>query len=179
MRKFPLWLSVNVMAIMTFGTSPANAHYDKTKWGMSLANVRALYPGGTVKRNQNRERSYAIVRPIANLMTALVIFNFDKKGLKDVKILFPLQGTEIDLKNLTFTEPMKSESDEIFKIVSTQLTLKYGKPDPLSKEGQQVWTTKDDDIIFLSKNFGQNPSHAVVGIKYEKTPGLKDISSGL
>ena len=54
----------------------ARADYDITHWGMTVAEVRKLYPGGVVQRLQTGEDEYSVIRKV-NGLTTVSLFSFE------------------------------------------------------------------------------------------------------
>ncbi|MGZ3653715.1 MAG: hypothetical protein ACXWSC_21540 [Bdellovibrionota bacterium] len=153
--------------ITAFGTAKARAGYDKTKWGMSLKKVKALYSGGTTHDQQNGKVNYYIVRAVAGIDAAFLNFFFSKKtGLESVFITFPQAGTKVDLKTGAFTLPTKEDGELSFKLLSESLREKYGQGTKLDNEAF-VWISSDGDSIVLRKH-QDDKVHTDVSLDYEK-----------
>lgn len=168
-----------IILILSFNVSWAG--YDITTWGMSLAKVKTLYPGGIVEKNQNGVVDYRVVKFIADVSTGLVTFSFPpKSGLKSVNILFPKEGTEINLKTGDLTQRSNDECTSQLKMMGDILTTKYGLPNgpqsPDNKE-QKAWLTKTNDLVMLTVVRG--PISCIVGIGYGKFELGKLSTEGL
>ena len=169
-----------VTILLHIGICPnGQSGYEKTSWGMSIKKVQGLYPGGSVKNQQNGEATYAVVRPVSVFSTGLVLFEFTKDGLERVQILFPKQGSKVNLKNLTYDEPSSADSKTIFDVLKNNLTLKYGAPDPLSQPDKVVWSQKNDAVFLATTTSDDNPGHRTVGVSYSKIPTIKSATKGI
>ena len=140
--------------------------YDKTTWGMSLAQVQALYPGGFVEHHQSGANSYAVVRVVAGIDPAFINFEFDPDGqLGGVTILFPQAATDVDLKTGTYTVPNNVESDSKWAVLKVSLQAKYGVP-VLQRDDEHVsWLTAANDVVSMLFLVA-DPDHKTVGISY-------------
>lgn len=166
--------------LCSFFVLTLQAKYELTTWGMSFAKVKKLYTGGRILKQQNGETTYGVVRPVASLSTAYLLFKFPaKSGLSEVTILFPKQGTDVDLRTGLYEELTLDDGKAIFNTLKAALIFKYGKPDDLSKEDKFVWTSQDGDAVFLNLNKRINTDHSTVGIIYQKIPSLESLSKGL
>lgn len=159
--------------------SPAQAGYDKADWEMSLLKIKNLYPNGKIIKSQNGEFTYGVVRPVAGLATAYILFNFNNKSkLTQVFVLFPKQGADVNLNDGHYDETTSEDGKAIFKTVFGSLVLKYGSPDSLSDDEKKVWAVKDD-VIALTTLKGINGGHSTVGLQYQKIKSLDELSNGL
>ncbi|AZZ37252.1 hypothetical protein CIK05_10790 [Bdellovibrio sp. qaytius] len=158
--------------------SISNAGYEKTSWGMSTKQIQSLYPGGNLSKGQNSEPSYDVIRTVAGLSTAYLTFSFNTKSeLSSVQILFPKQGTKVDLKTSTFTQTSNDEAEEIFKTLYSALKIKYGKEEPELQKGTKFWI-KNKDLITLAFS-SINKTYKTAAITYEKMPSLDGVTNGL
>src|SRR5437667_7714687 len=109
MRSAAIRLASMLLALgFTFG---ASAHYDKTKWGMSLPKVTKLYPGGTKAKTDNGQTTYTVLTPVGDTMTAAAVFAFDPKdGLILVTLLFPQPGTHADITTGRYMIPTNEQA---------------------------------------------------------------------
>jgi len=132
----------------SFGAT-ARAGYDQTEWGMALAQVQKLYPGGFVDRQPTRTE-YRVIRAVGEMPTAMIAFDFSgpKGGLSKVSILFPEQGTDVDLRQALFEPPSPTQAETVRMSLRAALTAKYGKP-VASKEKDDAWVTPAGDGIYL------------------------------
>jgi hypothetical protein len=146
----------------------AYAGYDKTEWGMALAQVRTLYPGGEAKNNQDGTTEYWIVKHVTDL-TAYVGFFFEaRKGLTYVTLLFPQPGTAIDVKHGLYTKMTRASADTAHKLLVSALTAKYGLPTEDTKEGttsSTFWFSMAGDVIMLRRTAEDKP-RVNIGLSY-------------
>ncbi|HVP66326.1 MAG TPA: hypothetical protein VMT17_03585 [Anaeromyxobacteraceae bacterium] len=142
----------HALAALLFASAaaPARAGYDKTEWGMTVAQVQQLYPGGVAIRQADGRTDYRVVRSVAGLSTALVSFDIGAppEGLRRVSIIFPEQGTEVDLRQALFEPPSPSQVEAIRQTLRAALTSKYGAPSS-SHEKDDTWLTAAGDAIYL------------------------------
>jgi len=172
MRK-PLALAVLVAAAASAG--PALAGYDKTEWGMSVEEVQKLYPGGFLDRQPDGKTEYRVLREVAGIRTALLKFDFGgpKNGLRRVSILFPEQGTEVDLHQALFEPPSPTQGESLRLTLRAALLTKYGKPAATNGK-DDAWVTASGDQIYLgltSAGGGITP-----GVIYEPPKKERDTS---
>lgn len=130
--------------------STARGGYDKTEWGMTVLQVQQLYPGGVVDRQPDGRAEYRVVREVAGMSTAMITFSFGgpKGGLRRVSILFPEQGTEVDLRQALFEPPSPTQAEAVRLALRAALTAKYGKP-VATHDKDDVWITSSGDTILL------------------------------
>jgi len=151
----------------------AYAGYDKTEWGMALAQVRTLYPGGEAKNNQDGTTEYWVIKHVTDL-TAYVGFFFEaRKGLTYVTLLFPQPGTEIDVQNGTYKRMTGTSADTAHNLLVSALTAKYGAPAQESEEGttsSTFWFSMAGDFIMLRRTVENKPRVNIVniGLSYSK-----------
>ncbi len=170
-------LSIMIIFSLSF-SRPGWCGYDKTNWGMTLATVKKLYPGGVAKKLQTQETNYSVVRPVAGLSTGYIMFTFSSKLLlTGVIILFPVQGAEIDLEKGIFDVTVNSSAKSIFSNLNTALTIKYGKPE-IEDDSKKAWNIKDD-VIVLNISPSEDGVHSTTSILYQKIQKLKELSNGL
>lgn len=148
--------------------------YEKARWGMSLDKIMTLYPGGAKLSLQNGEFTYGVVRPVAGLPTGYILFTFSNNRFSEVVILFPNQGSEVDLSTGSFDPPSPIDSEQIYSMLRDRLSTKYGSPDSLSKQGTTVWLPGNGDIVTLSKL-----KNNTVAVGYRKLSEQKDLLKGL
>jgi len=171
MRTTPALAAVLVVG----ATASARASYDKTEWGMTVPQVQALYPGGVAIRQPDGRAEYRVVRAVAGFSTALVSFDFGvpPEGLKRVSIVFPEQGTDVDLRQALFEPPSPSQAETIRQTLRAALTSKYGKP-AVTHEKDDTWVTSAGETIYLGlASIGAGLSPAVV---YSPKERAKDTS---
>lgn len=169
---------ISILLISNMGA--VSAGYENTQWGMSPKKISSLYPGGFSVKEGREVTSYRVIRSVANYSTAYLEFEFTKKtGLKSLAILFPQQGTKIDLKRGSFTEMTSENGLIVFNDVTKKLTWKYGKPFS-ANNGSIGWNPEKDELIMLSILPSMVASgHSTVGIIYSKAPSVLDMTNGL
>lgn len=90
-----------LLALPILMSSSVNAGYDNTEWGMTLAQVRALHPGGKSKRDNGplgRDRSVYSVRHVVGGHPASVDFVFARDGgLREVSLSFLVPFERLEL----------------------------------------------------------------------------------
>jgi hypothetical protein len=172
MRISPSIPLATVLLVLPLLATDAYAGYDKTEWGMALAQVSMLYPGGQAKNNQDGTTEYWVVKHVTEL-TAYVGFFFEaKKGLTYVTLLFPQPGTEIDIKNGLYTKMTSTSGDTAHKLLVSVLTAKYGAPVEDSKEettSSTFWFSTSGDFIMLRRTAEKKP-RVNIGLSYSKVP---------
>src|SRR5258708_2091474 len=85
--------SICAAAAFVLGSSSAVAGYEKAAWGMSLAEVQRLYPGGHVIPGDQEARSYTVIASLPGLPMNQLVFNFGQSGkLSYVTRYFPQSG---------------------------------------------------------------------------------------
>ncbi|HTP51061.1 MAG TPA: hypothetical protein VMK42_10210 [Anaeromyxobacteraceae bacterium] len=157
-------------AALLFGalTTGARAGYDKTKWGMTLAQVEKLYPGGG-EAEQQGETSYTVLAPVAGV-PGLVTFLFDEKnGLHEVAVVFPQQGARFDPKTDAYAPLATADATRVRELALQDLRRRYGPP-AIQGEGADTplgWATKDGDLVLL-KTARDGPDRFTVSISYRK-----------
>ncbi|HTP50420.1 MAG TPA: hypothetical protein VMK42_06970 [Anaeromyxobacteraceae bacterium] len=171
-------ISLTLAALLLAGAATsAFAGYDKTTWGMSVGEVQALYPGGVLDRHADGRTEYRVLRPVAGLSTAMITFDFGgpKGGLKKVSIVFPEQGTDVDLRQALFEPPSPVQAESVRQTLRAALIAKYGPP-AATQEKNDGWLMSNGDVIQLglvSVGAGITP-----GIEYtSRAPGAN--TSGL
>ena len=156
------------------------AGYDKTEWGMSIAKVKKLYPGGVLKKEQGGRFNYSIVRVVGTISNAYTAFSFSSdKKLDSVFILIPKTGTDVDLNSGHIEFGDIDQYKNNFKFLSDLMKEKYGEPSSVSKENMLVWDTKDADFISLSLLNVNTKEPVHVGLYYKKLVPTKDLTKGL
>ena len=144
------------------------ANYDATKWGMALTEVQKAYPGGLAQDLQNGDTVYRVVRPIAGLPTGLLRFYFrPTMGLREVTIMFPRQGSEINLTTDTYFQATKQDAEAIRQVLRVGLNKRYGLPAISGPDGGESWLTPDQDMVSLSM-FAKDATFATVELDYRK-----------
>jgi hypothetical protein len=94
------------LAALLISASPGGVRggYEKARWGMTLAEVKALYPEGVEAIKKERADSgsvgsfsYRLLRTVSG-EKAVVAFFFEKHRLKSVGITFPARDSAVQLK---------------------------------------------------------------------------------
>lgn len=134
------------MALALFAGFPARAGYDATQWGMTLAQVQKLYPGGVVHHRPTREDDYLVIRKVANF-TTLSTFSFEKNALYQVVMVFPIGN--IDLKTERFDFMTHEQSENLRHSLRETMVSLYGKPAGTLGDGDG-WITAAGDMAILS-----------------------------
>ncbi len=140
--------------------------YDKAKWGMTVDQVKKLYPGGLAKQSDNGGAVYKIHNPVAGISEGIITFYFKPKiGLRSVVILFAAQGSQVDLKGDNFVPPTNEQAARIVSALRQDLVMKHGKP-ALEKEGSANWIASAGDWIMLRETREPDGLHTTVGLAY-------------
>jgi hypothetical protein len=159
-----------LLALCPLLVNDAYAGYDKTEWGMTLAQVRRLYPGGQARANQNGTTEYSLVKQVAGL-TGYVAFLFaPKEGLIFVSVIFPEPDTRIDLKERLYTVMPKTLAEGTHELLLSVLTSKYGEPAASSnKETESVtsWVSTAGDFIVLNRTI-QDEQRVDIRVNYSR-----------
>jgi hypothetical protein len=111
-----LALAVALAAALPLHASPGG--YDKTTWGMTLAQVQKLYPGGTKKTTQAGDVHYFVMRKVATL-DAIVGFNFTDGRLVFVDVEFPMPDTPVDMSRPGYARPTDEAAGSIISLVQS------------------------------------------------------------
>jgi len=168
----PLALAI----LLALGTATeARAGYDKTEWGMDVAEVQKLYPGGVVDRQPDGKTEYRVLREVAGIRTAMLRFDFGgpKNGLRKVTILFPEQGTEVDLRQALFEPPSPAQGEAVRLALRAALISKYGKPAATNGK-DDAWITASGDQIYLGLTSGGGG--VAPGLVYEPPKKERDTT---
>jgi hypothetical protein len=152
----------------------SRAGYDLTTWGMPLAKVRKLYPGGYVATKPNGDVEYRLNKHVGEIENAFVFFRFSsKKLLNEVMIEFPKDGTYGNPKTGRFFLPAKEQSEDRATLLRDHLSAKYGKPASFTKgtmgERFDLWfpPLPDSNNIMLSLTPDpDNPIQVYVQLTY-------------
>jgi hypothetical protein len=163
---------VEQRSVANQGTLPPG--YGKARWGMSFAQVMGLFPGGGRIPSQNGEVDYGVVRPVGIFPTGFLLFHFKANKLNRVIVLFPDQGSSVNLKTGDYVRPSPAGSKQIQSSLFSLLSKKYGAPDPLSKEGATFWLPPNGDMIVLT-----TMEDNTVGISYDKVSNGQEQLEGL
>ena len=179
--KVLLLFSAFTLILVSITAPVARADYERTKWGMPLKKVKSIYPGGYALHLQNGNIMYSVVKQVAGNLTGYLSFTISKdSGLESVLILFPEQGTEVNLKKGIYSQASLAEGRSVFQLLKTALILKYGQTDALSKADHLVWVPDNGDAIYLAIDANEtDTSRATVAVHYSKVPTMKQISTGL
>ena len=144
-----MWRAPAVVALL-LAASPAGADYDRTRWGMSLAEVQALHPGGHAGDGEDGHPSYWVLVPVGG-RRAIARFTFgndglsSNEGLSGVVLKFPRQGTPVDLATGAYTRMTKVESRELLRSLKTAYGVRLGKPFAEDAQGAS-WTAGKDFV---------------------------------
>jgi hypothetical protein len=140
--------------------------YDKAKWGMTVREVKELYPGGLAQQSDNGGAVYKIRKSAAGVSEGIITFYFKPKiGLRSVVILFAAQGNQVDLKADNFVPPTNEQAMRIVSTLRQDLVMKHGKP-ALEKEGRANWIGSTGDWIMLHETREPDGLHTTVGLAY-------------
>src|SRR5260370_28307552 len=113
--------------------------YDKAKWGMTVGEVKELYPGGLAQQSDNGGAVYKIRKSAAGVSEGIITFYFKPKiGLRSVVILFAAQGSQVDLKADNFVPPTNEQAMRIVSTSRQAFVMKQGKP-ALVNESRAHW----------------------------------------
>lgn len=135
---------------------------------MPIARVQKLYPGGRLKKQPNGDATYAVIKPVGDISTAIVFFIFrPPEGLTAVSIAFPSQGDES--QHETNEEAAKTRNS-----LRRALVRKYGEP-TRSEEDSDFWLLPDGDGVQLNVTI-EDDSHKTVGLVYGPIKTLIDRS---
>lgn len=138
-----MWLAVPSGALADFGSS---------KWGMTPAQVKKLFPGGKAEAQDSGGAIYRVETRALGIRNALVSFAFlPRRGLNLVVINVlgsrgPL-GHPVDLEVGDFPRPSAKEVEPLLASLRKSLTSKYGKSDHERRwvgGGSVGWTGKGD-----------------------------------
>lgn len=125
-----LMLVVAPLPAMSGGKSSGG--YDLTRWGMPVAEVKRLYPGGVVTVDSAPKATwYRVVRPVGGQETAIVIFEFASGALKSVAISFPEQSGGVRSNtpsDIDYDLATSGDAGKILQSVRAGLISKYGQP---------------------------------------------------
>jgi hypothetical protein len=152
---------------------------------MSLKKVASLYPGGQKDKEQAGGYTYSVVREVGGLSTAYLMFRFDSgRKLNEVAILFPAQGTEVNLKTGDLTLPLEEDAGSMHDTLKRGLAAKYGDPLKLTCEGCDpsgtTWLTKGGDLVILARSIGSDGyKMRKIGLSYRKMADVKVVPNGL
>lgn len=170
--------AILVLALLLISTSSL-AGYENTNWGMSLEKIKSLYPGGKDEKQQNGETIYPLIRPFSGYSTSIFLFKFDEKlELKTLYVLFPKQGTNVEMPDLKFDPMSDKDAKVLFQNLTNKLSIKYGKPDSLSKKYNKIWS-KGEDVITLTTIPGEKKGQLTVGLTYQKLPSPAELTKDL
>jgi hypothetical protein len=124
-------VAVAALAIAAGLASPASAGgYEKTSWGMSLAQVQKLYPSGEVAKDRYGNTILSLSNPFGPIQEAYLAFVFTKgtDTLDGVEIHFPRRGTVPDQRKYTYLVMTDAQAAEAWATLRKYLVQKYGKP---------------------------------------------------
>jgi len=101
--------------------------YEKASWGMTLDQVKKLYPGGTKDTSPAGDAAYFVKQKFAT-QDAVVAFGFDGGQLAFVAIRFPEPGRKVDMKRVLYPSPTNEQAKAIAATVRKDLDARYGAP---------------------------------------------------
>lgn len=173
-------------ALLAILATIAEAGYDTTSWGMPLAAIKAMYPGGVERPGKGGEIEYDVVKPVGLYSRALVSFSVDKTGLELVLVAFPDQKSKVDIKSErylktgAYQEMTPKDCAVTFATLLEALQAKYGRPELLQPLKSAMWLTGAGDTVVL----GSSPSTSSPGlcgviVMYSKTPTAAQVTKGL
>jgi len=146
------------ISLLGFASGRPRGGYEKAKWGMTLAQVKALYPGGVESLREggstgpggSRPQSmYRLLRRVSGDYAVLGFF-FESNGLKSVVMTFPARGSPVQLRGkLEYEKPSLDQAREIYAHLHDALTTKYGPP-------EVEWVNPDGGLTDIRQ--GQKPS---------------------
>jgi hypothetical protein len=124
-------VAVAALAIAAGLPSPASAGgYDRTAWGMSLAQARKLHPSGEVAKDRYGNAVLTLSSPFGPIEEAFLVFVFTKGTgtLDGVEIHFPRRGTAPDQGKYTYVVMTDAQAAEVWATLRKYLGQKFGKP---------------------------------------------------
>jgi len=162
--------------------------YDKTKWGMSVAEVQKLYPSGKPSRHPNGEAVFLLFKRVGPMAEALVMFMFDEGKLTTVHIHFPKFGTTPDLKTTNYLVMTDAQAAEAWDALRKSLGSKYGSP-PVEHKTESlggrtlspteaIWTTAEGDLVMLFRELLEG-GQTDVTLSYSDPKWLGNRTKGL
>lgn len=156
----------------------ASADYDKTQWGMSLADVQRRYPGGAVLRLQTGEIEYSVARTVGAEFPALTTFFFVEGKLEIVMLHVIRNGTVANLEAASCIPPVGEEAERAKVLLEAALRKKYGTPVPdLDHDGRYIqWKTIHDLVSLHTRS---SHSGIDVEIDYQPVHYVSDFTKGL
>jgi hypothetical protein len=173
---------------LVLGADPASADYDKTKWGMSLAEIQKLYPGGkTQEFPEAGTKEYRVVREVGGTPAVITFAVYLKKGADNVKglnnvfIHFPTDPAAVLATGDDAGIPRR-ESHALYSALIKRLAAKYGSAELPCEKASNVppdaecasWT-HHGTYIWLASNM--DPHHGGVSLQYEKDSPANHIKS--
>lgn len=133
------------------------AGYENTNWGMTLDEVKKLYPNGETINNQNGTVNYRLIKDIAGHSSSILGFEFgDNNKLRQVNIAFSEVGEPIDLKNGAVVTMKKKECNALYEQLRKSLSEKYkwlndkNLPQNAEVKQMQKMIKKFDGDLFLN-----------------------------
>jgi hypothetical protein len=130
--------------------------FEKTTWGMNLAQVRKLYPEGTVGKGEADNTIYVVYRPFGPIKAAQIVFGFPGGTLAYVKVHFPRSGGAPDPKATHYATLTKGQATEVVTSLREYLGKKHGKP-----SGEGLSSAADHARIFLEWEVPGTPGTSI------------------
>jgi hypothetical protein len=146
-----------LMAVATLVTTSAlmGQGYDKTTWGMTEAQVRALYP----------ERTFQMTNKTGDPMKPGEVFSTAAILGASMECVFHFGSTGLDHVNLSM--PVNAEPAGAIGEISVALHVKYGKPSETNmdtKTRTRTWIMAD---TLVTERLDQIGNTWVFGIDYQ------------
>lgn len=128
-------MNVRTIALLWCLASPficatARADYADTKWGMTLAEVQKLYPGGHTLKTMHDVQRYAVRRSVGGVPGASIYFDFTDDGqLTSVLVFFEKDYLPLELgfEDVARDEAHKRTLGHL-QLLKDNVTKKYGPP---------------------------------------------------
>ena len=154
--------------------------YDKTTWGMSLAQVQKLYPGGVKEVTPTGDLYYSIQRKVVTL-DAVVSFAFGEGRLQLVMLRFPQPGTGMVKKpngKVGYMRPTGGAADNIVTILQSSLRTKYGEPEWSAEKLKAMGAPPATGNILASWMTDNGETQIILTMKAEPDGERVDVGLG-
>jgi hypothetical protein len=102
--------------------------FGRATWGMSLAQVRKLHPGGTVAKGEADNTIYLVHESFGPIKAAQIVFGFPRDTLTYVEVHFPRPGTVPDPKAIRYATMSTGQATEAYASLREYLVSKHGTP---------------------------------------------------